>query len=277
MRARPSGRATTTSRCGRMEAQRAAALMALSDAFVGARDPRGRSALRARGAGARFFERRFGFAASAGPSCLRPRRARRARAGAAGGPAHRPSSSAPFATSWPSGSRATRRSTSRRRGSRSRRGRARRAARGARAKGPSRPRPRPRAGSRRARGAGGGRRERRGRGPAAARARTAPSTDEQAGTFYLAGELALARGDGDAAKVALLAMLDAAPPARDGYDARVAWPSPSCAGRTPPRPRRTCGAPSTSIPRASSRTRCWPSSWARRDATPTAPPSSRPS
>jgi tetratricopeptide (TPR) repeat protein len=53
-----------------------------------------------------------------------------------------------------------------------------------------------------------------------ARAATQPSPDEQADTLFLAGEIALARRDADAAVAAFEGML-VGPPARDGYELRV--------------------------------------------------------
>jgi tetratricopeptide (TPR) repeat protein len=54
-----------------------------------------------------------------------------------------------------------------------------------------------------------------------ARALPQPSADDQADTLFLAGEIALARRDADAAIAAFEALLDAGAAARDGYDVRV--------------------------------------------------------
>ena len=48
-----------------------------------------------------------------------------------------------------------------------------------------------------------------------------PSLDEQAATMFLAGEIALARRDADAAVAAFEGLLDLGPPSHDGYDVRV--------------------------------------------------------
>ena len=54
-----------------------------------------------------------------------------------------------------------------------------------------------------------------------ARAFPQPSPDDQADTLFLAGEIALARRDADAAVAAFEGLLTLGPPARDGYDVRV--------------------------------------------------------
>jgi tetratricopeptide (TPR) repeat protein len=54
-----------------------------------------------------------------------------------------------------------------------------------------------------------------------ARAAPQPSLDEQADTLFLAGELALARRDADAAVAAFEGLLQTEPGPRDGYDLRV--------------------------------------------------------
>ena len=54
-----------------------------------------------------------------------------------------------------------------------------------------------------------------------ARAVPHPSADEQADTFFLAGEIALARRDAEAAISAFQAILDLGLPARNGYDLQV--------------------------------------------------------
>jgi tetratricopeptide (TPR) repeat protein len=54
-----------------------------------------------------------------------------------------------------------------------------------------------------------------------ARAARAPSLDDQAATAFLAGELALARRDAEAAAAAFGGVLDLAPSRFDGYDVRV--------------------------------------------------------
>ena len=48
-----------------------------------------------------------------------------------------------------------------------------------------------------------------------------PSADDQADALFLAGEIALARRDADAAVAAFEGLLDVGPPPRDGYDVRV--------------------------------------------------------
>ena len=66
------------------------------------------------------------------------------------------------------------------------------------------------------------RRSRRGEpGARKARALPQPSPDDQADTLFLAGELALARRDADAAVAAFQGLLDLGAPAHDGYDVRV--------------------------------------------------------
>ena len=54
-----------------------------------------------------------------------------------------------------------------------------------------------------------------------ARAVPQPSADDQADTLFLAGEIALARRDADAAVAAFEGLLDVGSPPRDGYDVRV--------------------------------------------------------
>jgi len=54
-----------------------------------------------------------------------------------------------------------------------------------------------------------------------ARAVPRPSADDEADTLFLAGELALARRDADAAVAAFEGLLASGPPPRDGYDVRV--------------------------------------------------------
>jgi len=56
---------------------------------------------------------------------------------------------------------------------------------------------------------------------AAARAAPHPSPDDQADTLFLAGEIALARRDAEAAIAAFEGLLDAAPASHDGYDVQV--------------------------------------------------------
>jgi predicted Zn-dependent protease len=56
---------------------------------------------------------------------------------------------------------------------------------------------------------------------AAARAVSHPSTDDQADTLFLTGEIALARRDADAAVASFEGLLDVGPPSHDGYDVRV--------------------------------------------------------
>ncbi len=56
---------------------------------------------------------------------------------------------------------------------------------------------------------------------AAARAASHPSTDDQADTLFLAGEIALARRDADAAVASFEGLLDTGPPSHDGYDVQV--------------------------------------------------------
>ncbi|HVY36476.1 MAG TPA: tetratricopeptide repeat protein [Polyangia bacterium] len=56
---------------------------------------------------------------------------------------------------------------------------------------------------------------------ARARALPHPSPGEAAATFFLAGDVALARRDADAAVAALQGLLGMGPPARDGYDVQV--------------------------------------------------------
>jgi tetratricopeptide (TPR) repeat protein len=56
---------------------------------------------------------------------------------------------------------------------------------------------------------------------ARARALPHPSPGEAAATLFLAGEVALARRDADAAIAALEGLLGLGPPARDGYDVQV--------------------------------------------------------
>jgi cellulose synthase operon protein C len=48
-----------------------------------------------------------------------------------------------------------------------------------------------------------------------------PSSDDQADLLFLAGEIALARRDADAAVAAFEGLLDVAPPSHDGYDVQV--------------------------------------------------------
>jgi tetratricopeptide (TPR) repeat protein len=54
-----------------------------------------------------------------------------------------------------------------------------------------------------------------------ARAFPKPSISDQADTLFLAGEIALARRDADAAVAAFEGLLDVGPPRHDGYDVRV--------------------------------------------------------
>ena len=54
-----------------------------------------------------------------------------------------------------------------------------------------------------------------------ARAVPQPSTDDQADTLFLAGEIALARRDAEAAVAAFEGLLDVGQPPRDGYEVRV--------------------------------------------------------
>jgi cellulose synthase operon protein C len=54
-----------------------------------------------------------------------------------------------------------------------------------------------------------------------ARALPQPSADDQVDTLFLAGEIALARRDADAAIAAFEGLMDVAPAPRDGYDVRV--------------------------------------------------------
>ena len=54
-----------------------------------------------------------------------------------------------------------------------------------------------------------------------ARSLPQPSPDDQADTLFLAGEIALARRDADAAVAAFQGLLDLGAPVRDGYDVRV--------------------------------------------------------
>jgi tetratricopeptide (TPR) repeat protein len=54
-----------------------------------------------------------------------------------------------------------------------------------------------------------------------ARAVVQPSPDDQADILFLAGEIALARRDADAAVAAFEGLLDTGAPPRDGYDVRV--------------------------------------------------------
>jgi cellulose synthase operon protein C len=60
-----------------------------------------------------------------------------------------------------------------------------------------------------------------GRALAAARAAPRPSADDQADTLFLAGEIALARRDADAAVASFEGLLDAGPTSHDGYDVQV--------------------------------------------------------
>ena len=54
-----------------------------------------------------------------------------------------------------------------------------------------------------------------------ARAVPQPSADDQADTLFLAGEIALARRDADAAVAAFAGLMDVGQPPRDGYEVRV--------------------------------------------------------
>ena len=109
-----------------------------------------------------------------------------------------------------------------------------------------------------------------------ARALPQPSLDEQADTLFLAGEIALARRDADAAIAAFEGLLDLGPPPHDGYDVRVRL---ALAEIHRKRLRRRRGAPAARdrlrSHRASSRTRCSPSSTATSSARPIGSPSSR--
>ena len=93
-----------------------------------------------------------------------------------------------------------------------------------------------------------------------ARAVPQPSADDQADTLFLAGEIALARRDADAAVAAFEGLLDSATAARRIRRFAFGWRWPRSTASAPPPPRRTSGAPSSWIRRASSRTRFSPSS-----------------